>query len=123
MLAEGGQFCWYLHIRQNISNQSHLFNKSFFTTIQLVLAGKDSNGLYYDTTKTEEKYFLKWKGDKDVYNADEILLDKHVIQLCKKESLLEIIHNFVIFDFGTKKLCRPNQYFGIKEAQNCIVKK
>lgn len=110
-------------IRQNISNQLHIFNKPFFTTIQLVMAGNDSNGLYYGTTKTEEKYFLKWKEDNDVYNADEILLDKHVLQFCNKERLLEIIHNFVIFDFGTKKLCRPNQYFGIKEAQKYISRK
>lgn len=110
-------------IRQNISNQLHLFNKPFFTTIQLVMAGNDSNGLYYGTTKTEEKYFLKWKEDNDLYNPDEILLDKHIIQFCNKERLLEIVHNFVIFDFGTKKLCRPNQYFGIKEAQKYTAKK
>lgn len=110
-------------IRQNISNQLHLFNKPFFTTIQLVMAGNDSNGLYYGTTKTSEKFFLKWKEDNDVYNPDEILLDKHIIQFCNKERLLEIIHDFVIFDFGTKKLCRPNQYFGIKEAQKFISQK
>lgn len=110
-------------IRQNISNQSKYFNPSFFTTVQLVLAGNDSSGLYYGTTKTEEKYFLKWKEDNDVYNPDEILLDKHIIQFCNKERLLEMIHNFVIFDFGTKKLCRPNQYFGIKEAQKYLARK
>ncbi len=104
-------------IRQNISNQLHLFNKPFFTTVQLVMAGNDSSGLYYGTTLTEEKYFLKWKEDHDVYNADENLLDKHILQFCEKKRLLEIIHNFLIFDFGCKKLCRPNQYFGIKEAQ------
>ena len=107
-------------IRQNISNQLHLFNKPFFTTIQLVMAGNDSNGLWYGTTKTEEKYFLKWKEDNDVYDPAEILLDKHIRQFCNKERLLEIIHNFLIFDFGTKKLCRPNQYFGTKEAQKFI---
>lgn len=110
-------------IRQNISNQLHLFNKPFFTTIQLVMAGNDSSGLHYGTTKTEEKYFLKWKEDNDLYNPQQILLDKHIIQFCGKERLLEIIHNFVIFDFGTKKLCRPNQYFGIKEAQKYIAQK
>ncbi|MDD1606831.1 MAG: type I restriction endonuclease subunit R, partial [Methylococcaceae bacterium] len=110
-------------IRQNLSNQLHLFNKPFFTTIQLVLAGNDSNGLYYGTTKTEEKYFLKWKEDHDVYNPDEILLDKHIIQFCDKTRLLEVIHNFIIFDFGTKKLCRPNQYFGVKQAQKTIANK
>lgn len=110
-------------IRQNLDNQNHLFIKPFFTTIQIVIAGNDSNGLYYGTTKTSEKYFLKWKEDKDVYNPDEILLDKHIIQFCNKERLLEIIHNFVIFDHGTKKLCRPNQYFGIKEAQKYLARK
>ena len=110
-------------IRQNISNQLYLFNKPFFTTVQLVMAGNDSSGLYYGTTLTEEKYFLKWKEDHDVYKADENLLDKHILQFCEKERLLEIIHNFLIFDFGRKKLCRPNQYFGIKEAQQFLGKK
>lgn len=109
-------------IRQNLSNQLHLFNKSFFTTIQFVLAGNDSNGLYYGTTKTEEKYFLKWKEDNDVYDPNVILLDKHIEQFCHRERLLEIVHDFVIFDHGTKKLCRPNQYFGIKEAQKYIAR-
>lgn len=110
-------------IRQNLSNQSKYFNPWFYTTIQLVLAGNDSNGLYYGTIKTEEKYFLKWKEDNDVYHPDENLLDKHIIQFCNKERLLEIIHNFVIFDHGTKKLCRPNQFFGIKEAQKYLARK
>jgi type I restriction enzyme, R subunit len=110
-------------IRQNISNQSKYFNPWFYTTIQMVLAGNDSNGLHYGTTKTEEKFFLQWKEDNDLYNPDEILLDKQILQFCNKTRLLEFIHNFVIFDHGTKKLCRPNQYFGIKEAQKYIARK
>ncbi len=107
-------------IRQSISNQSHLFNKAFFTTIQFVLAGNDSNGLHYGTTKTEEKFFLQWKEDNDVYDPNQILLDKHISQFCRKERLLEMMHNFVIFDAGIKKLCRPNQYFGVKAAQSYL---
>ncbi|MBC7751039.1 MAG: HsdR family type I site-specific deoxyribonuclease, partial [Candidatus Saccharibacteria bacterium] len=110
-------------IRQCRSNQDELFIKSFFTTIQLVMAGNDSQGLYYGTTLTSEKYFLKWKEDNDVYNEDEILLDKHLKQFCSKARLLEIVHNFVIFDNGVKKLCRPNQYFGVIEAQKKLAKK
>lgn len=110
-------------IRQNISNQQHLFNKPFFTTIQYVLAGNDSNGLYYATTKTEEKYFLKWKEDNDVYKEGELLLDKQLKQFCDKQRFLEIAHDFIVFDYGIKKLCRPNQYFGIKEAQRYIGRK
>lgn len=110
-------------IRQNLANHSHIFIKSFFTTVQLVLAGNDSAGLHYGTTLTSEKYFLKWKEDNDVYHPDEILLDKHILQFCNKERVLDFMHNFILFDFGIKKLCRPNQYFGIKEAQKSLAKK
>jgi type I restriction enzyme, R subunit len=109
-------------IRQSISNQTKFFNIAFFPTVQLILAGNDSNGLYYGTTKTEEKYFLKWKEDNDAYNPDEILLDKHILQFCEKKRLIDILHNFVIFDHGTKKLCRPPQYFGILEAQKYLAR-
>jgi len=37
-----------------------------------------------------------------------------------KERLIEILHDFVVFDRGQKKFCRPNQYFGIKAAQENI---
>ena len=110
-------------IRQNLDNQQHRFIKPFFSTVQFVMAGNDSQGLHYGTTKTPEKFFLKWKEDKYNYNPDENLLDQHLLQFCKKERLLDMIHNFIVFDAGTKKLCRPNQYFGVKEAQKFIQKK
>jgi hypothetical protein len=33
---------------------------------------------------------------------------------------LEIIHDFIVFDSGTKKTCRHNQYFGTKAAQQHV---
>lgn len=110
-------------IRQNLDNQQHRFIKPFYSTVQLVVAGNDTQGLHYGTTKTPEKFFLKWKEDKYLYNPDINLLDQHLIQFCNKERLLDLIHNFIVFDAGTKKLCRPNQYFGVKEAQNFVGRK
>ncbi|MBX9866495.1 MAG: HsdR family type I site-specific deoxyribonuclease, partial [Burkholderiales bacterium] len=43
-------------------------------------------------------------------------------QFCTKNRLLDMLHNFVLFDFGIKKLCRPNQYFGIKAAQKYLTR-
>lgn len=100
-------------IRQNIANQKKEFIQSFFTTIQWVFAGNDSQGLRYGTIGTPEKYYLKWKEDSDVEN----LLDKYLLKLCDRERFLEIIHDFILFDGGVKKLCRPHQYFGVKTAQ------
>jgi type I restriction enzyme R subunit len=107
-------------IRQNLDNQESRFIKPFFTTIQLVLSGNDSQGLYYGTTKTTEKYFLKWKEDDYTYDPNQNLLQQHITQLFDKTRLLELIHDFVVFDAGIKKLCRPNQFFGVKEAQKFV---
>jgi type I site-specific restriction-modification system R (restriction) subunit len=46
------------------------------------------------------------------------LLDRNLLQVCAKARFLELIHDFVVFDAGTKKLCRQNQYFGVKAAQD-----
>ncbi len=107
-------------IRQNLDNQQHRFIKPFFSTIQTVLAGNDSQGLFYGTTKTPEKFFLKWKEDDYQYDPNKNILDQHLLQFCEKQRLLEFIHDFVVFDAGIKKLCRPNQFFGVKAAQQFI---
>ena len=38
-----------------------------------------------------------------------------------EQRLLEIVHNFIVFDAGVKKICRPNQYFGVHAAQERVV--
>ena len=102
-------------IRQNLSNQRPEFNQWFFSTVQFIFAGNDSEGLQYGTIKTEEKFFLKWKEDE----ADDsrFKLDKYLLKICAKERLIELMHDFVLFDGGVKKLPRVHQYFGIKAAQ------
>ena len=50
-------------VRQLITNQEEIFNKGFFGTVQLVLAGSDSQGLRYGTTGTPEQFFVEWKDE------------------------------------------------------------
>ena len=108
-------------IRQNLSNQKPEFNEWFFTTIQFVFAGNDSEGLKYGTTETPEKYFLNWK-ENETENT-RYKLDKYLLKMCEKGRILELIHDFVVFDGGIKKLPRPHQYFGIKAAQQFVQRK
>jgi type I restriction enzyme R subunit len=108
-------------IRQNLDNQKPAFIQQFFTTMQFVLAGNDSQGLRYGTIETIEKYYLKWK--EETTKEFDYVIDKQLWLLCRKERFLEIIHDFIVFDKGTKKMCRPNQYFGIKAAQESVRKK
>ena len=105
-------------IRQNLDNQKPEFIEKYFTTMQLVMAGNDTQGLRYGTIETSEKYYLRWKEESD--KEFDYLLDKHISQLCEKSRILELIHDFIVFDKGVKKLCRPNQYFGITAAQENI---
>jgi type I restriction enzyme R subunit len=103
-------------IRQLLSNQQPEFNEWFFSTVQVVFAGNDTEGLQYGTILTPEKYFLKWKEDEE--DDSRFKLDKYLMKMCSKERFLELVHDFVLFDGGIKKVPRVHQYFGIKRAQD-----
>jgi type I restriction enzyme R subunit len=100
-------------IRQNLLNQGADFIRHFFAPVQFVMAGNSVEGLRYGVIETPEKYWLQWKEDADL--EDPLL--RGLGQLCRKERLLEIVHDFMVFDAGTKKTCRHNQYFGVRAAQ------
>ncbi|WP_346350516.1 HsdR family type I site-specific deoxyribonuclease [Oceanimonas sp. AH20CE76] len=108
-------------IRQNLDNQKKDFIRNFFTTMQLVMAGNDTQGLRYGTIETPERYYLEWK--EDAPNPYGNPLDWHLARLCEKSRFLEIIHNFIVFDAGVKKTCRHNQFFGIQAAKTHIANK
>ena len=105
-------------IRQNLDNQKKTFIRPFFSTMQLVMAGNDSEGLRYGAIETPEKYYLSWK---DEAPSDRpIRLDRELAQMCEPARFLELVHDFVAFDAGIKKLARPNQYFGVRAAREFL---
>ena len=128
-------------IRQNLDNQKHIFIKPFFSTIQYIMAGNDLEGIAYGAIETKEKYFLKWKEVSEERNKNDLflleqtksireqanqcdkLLDKNICELLNKERFIELLHDFIVFDRGIKKLCRQNQYFGVKAAQDHVRRK
>jgi type I restriction enzyme R subunit len=105
-------------IRQSLSNQQPEFNHWFFSTVQFIFAGNDSEGLQYGAVLTPEKYFLKWKEDEE--DDSRFKLDKYLLKMCRKDRVLELMHDFVLFDGGIKKLPRVHQYFAIKAAQQHV---
>lgn len=125
-------------IRQNLDNQKQLFIGPFFSTMQLVMAGNDLEGLAYGVIETKEKYYLQWKEVSPERNPNDthlleitqpirelaatvdLRLDKNIIEMLNKERFLEIMHDYIVFDRGIKKICRANQYFGVKAAQEHI---
>lgn len=112
-------------VRQLITNQEENFNKGFFSTVQFLFAGNDSQGLRYGTTGTSEKIFVEWKVRNSGNNvpAPGDLLDKPLSEMCQKKRFLDLIRNFIIFDAGKKKVPRQHQFEGIKAAQDRIRKR
>ncbi|HQU17208.1 MAG: restriction endonuclease subunit R [Chromatiales bacterium 21-64-14] len=104
-------------IRQQWDSQKKEFIRPFYTTVQLVLAGNDTEGLRYAVIETREKYWLRWKESEAHPDAGANPLLRALSQLCRKARLLEIVHDFMVFDAGNKKTCRHNQYFGVRAAQ------
>lgn len=118
-------------IRQNLTNQKKEYIQKFFSTVQLIFAGNEAEGLKYGTIETEEKYYLKWKEDansannlsvsvKEIQSKERNKLRDGIVSLCQKERFLSLIHDFVIFDAGTKKIARHNQYFANIAARKRI---
>lgn len=126
-------------IRQNLTNQKAHFIENFFTTMQFCMAGNESEGLRYGTLLTPEKHYLEWKKDGFVEfenersETDIIIEEKceniagklysQIYAMFYKKRFLDLIHNFVVFDKGIKKVCRYNQYYAIKRAQNRLVQR
>ncbi|MDE1207100.1 type I restriction endonuclease subunit R [Tenacibaculum larymnensis] len=46
--------------------------------------------------------------------------DQYIFSLCKPERLLDLAYNFTLFDNGTKKVARYQQYFAIHKAMQQI---
>lgn len=121
-------------IRQMLTNQKKENILNFFGAAQLLFAGNEAEGLFYGTINTPEKYYLKWKEDKnstaDLSAKIKALQQKEanrlrdgIISLCQKERFLSIVHDFVIYDAGIKKIPRHNQYFANIAARKSILEK
>lgn len=125
-------------IRQNLTNQSDGYIRPFFSTVQFCCAGNESEGLRYGTVETPETKFAMWKEEAfrerlDELDDNDLLIDEKnqsisgilfrgLFSLFNKTRFLDLIHNFVIFDLGKKKVCRYNQYYAIHRAYNRIKK-
>ncbi|MBW7571250.1 type I restriction endonuclease subunit R [Caproiciproducens faecalis] len=125
-------------IRQNLTNQKDSFIQPFFSTVQFCMAGNETEGLRYGTLLTKEKFYLEWKPDgfhdhKDERTETDIRIDdecakisnkllRQLYAMFDKERFIDLIENFIVFDKGIKKVCRYNQYYGIKRAQMRLAK-
>ncbi len=80
------------------------------------LSPEQKNNLFSDRFKYVRDYF-------DALEAKNILptvQDEYLYGLCRPERLLDLTYNFVMFDDGTKKIVRYQQFFAIKKAMRRV---
>ena len=99
-------------ILQHLDNQHEDFIESFFSTVQMLIAGNDTQGVKYGTVGTERNGYYYWNEDDTEY---ENKLDRGIKNLLSKERLIKIIYSFIAFSNGTKLICRSNQFHGVNE--------
>lgn len=72
----------------------------------------EKDKLFSDRFRYVRQYF-------DALESEEILptlQDEYLFGLCRPKRLMDLIFNFVLFDNGTKKIARYQQYFAIKKS-------
>ena len=98
-------------ILQHLENQKEEFIENFFSTVQILIAGNDTQGVKYGTVRTPRNGYYYWnEEDKSIENR----LDRAIKQLLSKDRLLEIVNSFISFANGFKIICRSNQFHGVR---------
>jgi len=103
-------------IRQNLDNQKKVLHPVFLLHNAVGDGRQRHGGTAVRHNRDREKYYPAWKEDSTVENP----LDRALLQLCGKARFLELVHDFIVFDAGTKKVCRHNQYFGVRASQEHV---
>lgn len=99
-------------ILQHLDNQHQDFIEPFFSTVQLLIAGNDTQGVKYGTVGTERNGYYYWN-EHDAESENK--LDHGIKHLLSKERLIKIIYSFIAFSNGTKLICRSNQFNGVNK--------
>jgi type I restriction enzyme R subunit len=99
-------------ILQHLDNQHEDFIEPFFSTVQILIAGNDTQGVKYGTIGTQRNGYYFWNEEDAVF---ENKLDRGIKQLLSKERVIQIIYSFIAFTNGSKLICRSNQFHGVNQ--------
>jgi type I restriction enzyme R subunit len=96
----------------NTESEEKEYHKNLFELKNTPLSAKQMEKLFSDRFRYVRQYF-------DALEQEEIQIteqDKYLYGLCKPERLLDIAFSFILFDNGTKKVARYQQFFAIKKT-------
>lgn len=87
------------------------YNKDLYDIINTPLTTEKKRHLFSENFKYAKVYFDAL--EQNVVEPTE--QDRYIYGLCRPERLLNLIHDFTIYDAGIKKITRYQQYFTVNE--------
>jgi type I restriction enzyme R subunit len=97
-------------------SEENEYNRKLLELKNQPLSTDEKDKLFSDRFRYVRQYF-------DALEKEEILptiQDQYLYVLCRPERLMDLIFNFILFDNGTKKVARYQQYFAIKRSTKRI---
>jgi len=76
------------------------------------LSVEQSNRLFEDRFRYVRKYFERRESEEVLPTTQ----DKYILGLCTPQRILDLFHNFILYDNGLKKIARYQQYYAIKKS-------
>lgn len=123
-------------ITQMIRNQNDNEIPYLFKYAQVLIAGNThESDIKYGTSFTGKEFYSVWREELKTKNDKEqhlqtlktltqrrqpTKLDETIYSLLKKDRLLSIIKNYIVYDGTVKKIARYQQYFAIEKILNTV---
>ncbi|MDR9442906.1 MAG: HsdR family type I site-specific deoxyribonuclease, partial [Schleiferiaceae bacterium] len=82
------------------------------------LPGDERGMLFKERYQRVWRYFEKLEGEQQTLTEQ----DKLLYSLCQPKRLLDLFYNFILFDDGTKKITRYQQFFAVRHTLDKVSK-
>lgn len=92
------------------------YSKDLFSLKNTSLTTTQKDRLFEDRFRYIRKHF----DERELEEIQPTIQDKYILGLCRPERILDLFHNFILFDNGLKKVARYQQYYAIKKSMNRI---
>jgi len=98
--------------------EEHGYQNDILKIKNTTLSNKAKDKLFSDRYRYIRTYFDQREQDTLIQTEQ----DYYLYNLCRPQRLLDIVYNFTLFDNGTKKVARYQQYFAIKKSMRRLLK-
>lgn len=107
---------WKERFASKISEQKYKAILSDLKNQPLTTAQKKE--LFGERYQNVRRYF----DEIETTHRPTMVQDELIYSLCEKERLLDLIHNFTLYDNGKKKVARYQQYFAVKDTMRRVTR-